>query len=122
MKKSEAVRLAAWLNMAPKVLRIGAYDHHLEIVDGWLKNDKGENCWGHFQPAKRLISIAVPEQASQPIEIASTLLHEILHAIWYERELGSKAKEEEGVRNIEAGLMLLFRQNPQFMKWFLEIF
>ncbi len=122
MKKKDAERLAEWLNVAPKTLRIGAYEHTLEFHNGWIKNDKDENCWGYFRPNARAIVIAVPENASQPIEIASTLLHEVLHAIWYERELGAKAKEEEGIRNIEAGLMLLFRQNPNFMKWFLEIF
>lgn len=124
MKKKDAEKLAAWLNVAPKVLRIGAYDHTLEFIDGWVPHDKtGENCWGQYKPSCRQLTVAVPDEVSQPVEIASTVLHEILHAIWYERELGStKVKEEEAVRNIEAGLMGFFRQNPSFLKWFMEIF
>src|SRR6201989_1206782 len=108
MKKKEADRLAAWVNVAPKKLQIGAYEHELAIVDGWIKNDKGENCWGYFQPAQRKITIAVPDVASQPLEIASTILHEILHAIWNERDVGTKVKEEDAIRNVEAGLMSFY--------------
>lgn len=124
MKKKEAERLAAWVNIAPKVLRIGAYDHQLVFIDGWVKNEKtGENCWGQYNPSRRLLTVAIPETTSQPLEIASTTLHEILHAIWSERGLSErKVKEEEAVGHIEAGLMGFFRQNPSFLKWFMEIF
>lgn len=121
MKKKDAERLAAWINIAPKMIRIGAYDNAIRFVDGWYKNEKDENCWGVYQPSTRTLTLAIPEDTSQPSEIASTLLHEIMHAIWYERDIGAKAKEEDAIRNLESGLMLFFRQNPAFMGWFLEI-
>lgn len=41
-----------------------------------------------------------------------TLLHEILHALWFVFCVPKKAKEEQTVRQLTAGLSALFDQNP----------
>ena len=46
-----------------------------------------------------------------------TLIHEVLHIIWYFYSLGSKEKEERAVSCIATGLNSVFANNPKFLKF-----
>lgn len=45
-------------------------------------------------------------------ESKGTLLHEILHAIWYEYEIKERTTEESTVMKLEKGLIQVIKDNP----------
>lgn len=49
-------------------------------------------------------------------EQADTLLHEVLHAIWFTQELPGKTDEEDAVTKLTHGLCQLIRDNPEFLE------
>jgi hypothetical protein len=48
---------------------------------------------------------------------AVTLLHEILHTIYYVWDLSSNSREEDTVYRIGQGLAAVWRDNPEVMAW-----
>ena len=52
-------------------------------------------------------------------QMAETLLHETLHAIWHVQCLPGKAGEEQVVTALSKGLAGVFRDNPEAIKWIL---
>lgn len=57
-----------------------------------------------------------------PLELADTVIHEVLHAIVDERDLDTVLgdREEPVVRALAHGLTALFRDNPDFTKAWLS--
>lgn len=61
--------------------------------------------------------IAVKD-GQHPVEEADTLIHEIMHAIWYTMHIsGSGAGEEEVVRRMASGFMGVLMDNPDLLKY-----
>lgn len=67
------------------------------------------------------MTIAV--QDHQPlVEEADTLLHEILHAIWYQMSINCGPMDEEPiVRRMTSGFMQVFLDNPELLKYLSSI-
>lgn len=58
-----------------------------------------------------------------PIEEADTLLHEILHAIWYCMSIAEGGADEEAVvRRMSSGLIQVFMDNPQLLNYFADVY
>lgn len=55
-------------------------------------------------------------------EEANTLLHEILHAIWFCYNLGLEDEQEEKiVASLANGLMEMFARNPEALQYFVKV-
>lgn len=56
-----------------------------------------------------------------PTMAVDTLIHEILHGLWYFAALGRKVKEEQAVSVIASGLNSVFASNEGLANWIKEI-
>ena len=62
------------------------------------------------------VSIAKMPPALQ----CDTLLHELLHAVWFFGNLGKKEKEERVVSIMGTGLNAIFANNPELLRYVQE--
>lgn len=71
---------------------------------------------GHCDNTKHIIHI---EGEQVPSEEADTLIHEVLHAVWYQMTLTDidDAVEERIVRALGTGLAGLFADNPKMLDY-----
>lgn len=89
-------------------LRIGYRTYEIQAMDLDDRLDSGRAGWCDRATGR----IAVfPEQA--PDELADTMVHEVLHAIWHERDL-PEDDEERIVRALAHGLTALLKDHPEF--------
>lgn len=70
---------------------------------------------GECNPGTGVLRVATAGKYGEfgPEEVADTLLHEVLHAVWRERGLAEE-DEESTVTNLAHGLISLMRDNPAF--------
>ncbi|AUO78191.1 hypothetical protein RSEGYP2_32 [Ralstonia phage RsoP1EGY] len=70
---------------------------------------------GYCEPTKCKIEI---ENGQHPVEEADTVLHEVLHAVFYLMDIGLSAEEEEHVvRKVVTGLTQVFQDNPRLLTY-----
>ena len=50
-----------------------------------------------------------------------TLIHELIHAVWFFASVGKKAKEEKAVSVIASGLNSIFAANEGLADWIEEV-
>lgn len=102
---------------APKVIKIGAMDYKVVPLEK-IEDEDGTQSWGEIE--YNTYTIRVQKVQPSIAGAVDTLLHELLHGIWHETDLrgdiGVKL-EERIVRNLSSGLIALFRDNPQFLRW-----
>lgn len=72
---------------------------------------------GQFDDADMAISI---EDGLHPVEEADTVLHEIMHAIWWLMAIGKPKTEEQVVRPLATGLTQVFQDNPALVQYLTE--
>lgn len=70
--------------------------------------------YGRVDLDKGVIRIDDPQP---PLVVADTILHEILHAIWAERRLPNRTREERAVTALAQGLTTVFRDNPGLLTY-----
>lgn len=102
---------------APKVFKVSAFDYKVTLVDK-IVDDDGSESWG--QIVYEDYEISLQREQPSPSTAADTLLHELMHAVWHNTDLQGEVGpglEERIVRNLSSGLIALFRDNPQFLKW-----
>lgn len=51
------------------------------------------------------------------IEEADTIVHEVLHAVWWLMDIGLSNQEEHVVRKLATGLTLVLKDNPQLLAY-----
>lgn len=57
-----------------------------------------------------------------PVEEADTIIHESLHALFYLLDMGLSLKKEEAiVRPLATGILQVFLDNPEFLKYLLKV-
>lgn len=90
-------------------IKIGARRYSLRAMPG---EDRSE-IHGKISLDRGLIMLdpAIPADNQ-----AETLLHEILHGVWYAYNLEDGLKEEAVVTALGTGLMAVFVDNPDLMK------
>jgi hypothetical protein len=101
----------AWL---PKTLRVGYETYKVSLMPKSEKETEGD-----FGCHSQLIRVRVAGRS--PRFIANTLLHEAMHAIFYQAGLKESAgisfsKEEAIVNCLANGLSQVFRDNPELAK------
>jgi hypothetical protein len=75
-------------------------------------------CYGYCQVVEKLIQIDTSHGSYQA---ASTLIHEILHAIYEEYNVHGNDDEERTVRSLERGLMQVFLDNPDLLQFIVQM-
>lgn len=103
------------LQTLPRRLKIGPYDWSVVIVDG-----ESDLC-GQASFAEDQLKLW-PAMLTSPSHAVGIVLHECLHVIFENQNLGSlkgnKDKREEAiVGGFETGLVSLFRDNPKLLTW-----
>jgi len=95
-----------------KTIRVGPFDVAIEK----LRAEERDECLGQF--SRIAMSIEMRDQYINPQQEAETLLHEILHVIWYVMGIqGKKEYEEKTVNQMSVGLASVIRDNPELMQW-----
>lgn len=86
----------------PDSLRVGPYLFRREYAHpAEVTGDDGRQVNGTCDCSRQLIVIAA---GLQPDRERVVKLHEVLHAIWFERGLGDRASEERAVDALATGL------------------
>jgi hypothetical protein len=107
------MKLPAYLKARPKFIRVFGRMFLVQFVP---PSDLGSSAVGLCQNTEFLISVA---DGQHPVEEFDTLLHEIMHAVWFvmSASMGG-ADEEQIVRRVSTGLTGVFMDNPQLLKYF----
>ena len=79
-----------------------------------IKHEYLPQDYGRVDLAKGIIRIDDPQP---PFVVADATLHEILHAVWAERGLPDRAREERTVTALAQGLTAVFRDNPGLLQY-----
>lgn len=102
----------SYKKLRPKVIRVMGKDYALKFVG--TSPIAHENL-GQCDHKKMLICI---EEDQVPVEELDTVIHEILHAIWYQMSIGEGPMEEEPiVRRTANGLLQVILDNPSMLKY-----
>jgi len=92
-------------------VRISHYDFKIERIKG--KTMSANEVFGLCNKDKQIIYI---DSSATPAVQRDTLLHEILHAIWWTGYLEDDDKEERVISTLATGLMNVYRDNPWLME------
>lgn len=97
----------------PKTLKIGPYRYEITFKKD-LTNDKGDALYGWCQNGEHTISI----RTDLPIERErTTLVHEVLHALWDMSALPNKPAEEQAISTLAPLLIAFLEDNPKFLRY-----
>jgi hypothetical protein len=96
----------------PSSVKIGYRSYEIKHWDMLEAN----NCdaWGMCDNTNAIIWVCTD---LQPRVVVDTLLHEIMHAIWYYMGLDEKHGEEPVVHRLGTGLTQVFCDNPTLVRW-----
>ena len=92
----------------PNWIKIGPYDCEVKFV----RIEEGEGRLGDY--SSRTNMIRIDSSMSDRRRIVETLLHEVLHAIYYSYTLSPGDGEERVVSVLSTGLAAVLRDNPEF--------
>jgi hypothetical protein len=99
------------LSMIPQRLNVGPSVVEVHLVEN-LTDEKGESLCGYYD-SNRGINLNISRLTG--IELADTLLHETIHALFYVYGWGSldSLKEENVAALLGTALAVLLRDNPE---------
>lgn len=110
-KKEPAV--VASLRDCPRFLQIGAYIFEVVPISSIEFFTAGN--YGYTDHIQQVIGV---HEGCTPQNQANTLLHEVLHAIYWDRAISQSDMHEELMTWVGAnGLCAFFIQNPKAMEW-----
>jgi len=102
----------------PGMVRVGGF--LFDIVIGTPQDHEQEGTYGHMNSFQKRISVR-PGMCSQ--QLANTFIHEVIHAIHWDRglvrdeeEIGAPS-EEEYTMLLANGLCAFWQDNPHATKW-----
>jgi hypothetical protein len=100
----------------PKQIKVGYADFKVvNLKSEYADHDTKE---GHCSSAHHIISVRSDDRPDS--EVANTLLHEVLHAIWYIWGNGGGLEEESAVTTMANGLLTVFKDNEGFVEFLSE--
>lgn len=100
----------------PEKIKLGA--HEVSVSEMSTEDCIGEQRSGMFAPTRLAIQVHVAKRP--PSVVSETLIHELLHAIYYDRNIQDDDDEERTVTLMAGGLATLFRDNPHLVDWIAE--
>lgn len=95
----------------PKTLRVGHLKYTIKIVPAGSL----DRCYGDTNTIEQVIRLERDMAADRAREV---VLHEIMHAIWSDRNLGDRVSHEAAVTGVAAGLVSVLGLNPRLRRWF----
>lgn len=101
---------AKYVQALPDTVRVGPYHFKICKVE---KIDGEDKYFGMFHGAEETISIILNQPSKT--RAADTLMHEILHAIWYTSN--PNGDEEEMVSCLATALIQVFKDTPALLAW-----
>lgn len=101
----------------PKKLKIGAYNYDIVTLPDYITGDDDRKKWGLCSPSEQKLTLANIEGMPSSEMLVGLLIHEVIHAIWNDRNLKPRETEENIVLAFEVGLVSLFRDNPGLLDW-----
>lgn len=96
-------------------IRLGPYTITLKY---FKEHERDGGLWGTFSEAHQGIELS-DNFPSREIE-AETLIHEILHGIYFAMSIKPKDTEERTVKLMSVGLSMFLRDNPELVDWIRE--
>lgn len=100
----------------PETLRVGHLD--FAIIKWPTIESHASARFGEFSALEQCIRIR--EDMPSPAKTVETLLHEILHAVWWLFDLERQEGEEHVVNHFGTGLTQVHRDNPWLATWIAE--
>lgn len=100
----------------PSRLRIGAVDFDVELRS--MLHAAAHMRRGEFSAEEQ--TIWVQEQFASSHCAAQTVVHEVLHALFYVQGIEQGDSEERIVGALARGLVQVFRDNPGLVPWLVE--
>ncbi len=97
----------------PRVVRVGGFDVKIEIRE--ISADRGRTCFGEYCHEEMTILLS-PKQPGLTFA-ADTVMHELGHAIYADRDLRVRDSEERIIGQLSRGYTQTFRDNPELLKW-----
>ena len=95
----------------PTKVKVGAHTYTVVLVDS---SELDIGLRGECDSNEFVIRLS----KELPLEtIATTLFHELLHALWDSRSMPKRIDEERAVLNFEEGILQLLRDNPKLFPW-----
>ena len=95
----------------PEILKIGAYPISIHGQD----READAESYGSFSQRNQCINLS-ENMATEALR-ATTLLHEIFHAVWWERNIKAKDGEERIVDSLSSGFAQVWRDNPELVEY-----
>lgn len=97
----------------PSSVRVGPYDIRILIADTLQMTASAR--WGEFSSIEQAIRVDVGIATNA--KAVDTVIHELLHAIWWAYQIRDDDKEERTVSMIALGWLALLRDNPDLLQW-----
>ena len=101
----------------PKSVHVGIDDYEIELMSAGEAEAREKSGESIFTYAKQRVRI---REDLPPTEAAATLFHELLHLVWHERGIRNDDSEERVVAALERGMAIVWRENPEVMRWIHE--
>lgn len=112
----------------PNSVRIFFLDYHINwyTEPQWLMSPLDDNTQGQADSTASCIHMRVQPHAHEQI-LRETLLHEVLHAIWWHMGLrdnpvkheDADVNEEEMILRLSHGMLTVQQENPALMRYLL---
>ena len=102
----------------PKKIRVSVNKYDVELKkEVYLKKNQTTECYGVCNSTEKTIELST----SYPNHnVSCVLLHELLHALYYEYDLENRTPEEKVVSILSTGLTNLFVDNPKLLEYFIK--
>ena len=102
----------------PKSVKVGYRTFKIELKSKDFMEDMGKvaDC----DKEGGIIRLGKHHLKASPQIAAEAILHEILHAIYYNWDLDDSDKEEKIVTQLTFGLCSVIVDNPKMWKWIME--
>lgn len=100
----------------PKSVRVGCYLFRIEVAE--FEDHEAEGSFGHMNPISQKIRLR-PGMTAQ--NLANTFIHEVLHAIYFYLRPNDEEGEEAYVTNGANGLCAFWQDNPEAVKWWVNL-
>jgi hypothetical protein len=97
----------------PKLVRIGPFD--FEIVTWTSLESNAARRYGECSTQEQKLRIC--REMSSCEKLVDTVLHEVLHAIFWAYSIEDGFNEEQTVTRISTAFLSLFRDNPELLLW-----
>ncbi len=111
---SAAASVTRLLASLPKKLHVAAQTVVVEITD----LPKETRHWGEYDSDLHVARIDKNQYTHD--RALETVVHEVLHVLWSCWHLNEDAKEEDAIKALAPALICLFRDNPEFLQWFVK--